>query len=211
MAKFILNQPEERVNRGEVLFAHGLRKLPDDWIVVWGVSYSLQIANRLARLCEFADEAERPTLVLPDKEISMPGPIVEEREVSPEEVPAAIAEIINKWTQFGLCRPRDILLLGLHRERAKSSLGTATEIAGIPLADFASAENSDTGMTGKPPETLRYLNIDRAKGIDELAVIVFDIRNPEKFPAGIAGNDAVKKAFAGASRARQMLGFVWGN
>ncbi|MEQ2009991.1 MAG: hypothetical protein ABMA26_24665 [Limisphaerales bacterium] len=64
------------------------------------------------------------------------GPEVEEHSLPREDTAKTVAAIIRRWTEAGLCRPDEILLLSLHGRLEKSALSGFSELNGIPVVDF---------------------------------------------------------------------------
>jgi hypothetical protein len=135
------------------------------------------------------------------------GPNVEIRHTCRAETAAAVEEILRLWFKAGLCQPKDICLLGKRSQLQSSSLGHLRELAGYPLADYpvptfdeptASPENAEPQNPPRLPlDTLRYLSLNRAKGLDFLAVILIDTPRRD-----------LDEYLLAASRARQLLAIV---
>jgi hypothetical protein len=106
----------------------------------------------------------------------------------------AIASILKDWNERGLCKPGEVILLGPRRRLADASIGSLSHIGCWPLETYPLDADSPS-HTG----SLRYLSINRAKGLDFLAVIIIDIPDPS------AELDLFLFA---ATRAKQMLGVV---
>jgi hypothetical protein len=126
------------------------------------------------------------------------GPPVELLCASPERTAAVAGELVQRWVSQGLCRPHEVLILGLRRERTLSSLGATERLGKYSLCEYT--------LTPQP-ETIPYLNIHRAKGLDRLAIIIIDLPPWETLAA--SGDPNLQETlFAAASRARQMLGVI---
>lgn len=131
---------------------------------------------------------------------SAAGMPVTDCEVDASGMAAAIATLIAKWRAAGIVtEPGHVLLLSPRGALARTSLAGHAEIAGVPVAEYdeTAPENRDV---------YRHLNIHRAKGLDERAVILFDLLKPESSP-----NPAQTRQshLLGASRARQALAVLW--
>jgi hypothetical protein len=123
------------------------------------------------------------------------GPDVEVLHSSGD--PGAIAiSVARRWEACGLCRLKDIVILGPRSSRGNSSLSHRQEIAGIRLVDFTAELHAND---------LRYLSIHKAKGLDFLAVILIDLPDPALAPEK---EDLHELLFMGASRTRQLLAVV---
>lgn len=125
------------------------------------------------------------------------GPKVEVRLAPREDTVKAVESILLGWKRKGLCRPDEVILLGLRREAKNSSLGEQAEIFGLNLADYVEDQR------GK----IAYSGVHRTKGLDFLAVILIDF--PSFASLREKGNEQAQEAlFLGASRTRQLLGVV---
>jgi hypothetical protein len=124
---------------------------------------------------------------------------VDLKETGTEGVRAEVARIIASWVEIGYCLPEDVLILHTRTELKSSVLGACEAIAGLPLLEY-----------GTPPEegkkSIRHLSINRAKGLDAVAVIMVGAEPFQK----IARVDNQYTYFMGASRAKQMLAIVHG-
>ena len=87
------------------------------------------------------------------------------------------------------CTNGEILILSPHGTKAKTALAGYSNIGEWPLVGFG---------VRKPGE-LALLSINRAKGLDSLAVIMIDVEKFEKLSTAQGRMDY----FVGASRARQ--------
>ena len=122
------------------------------------------------------------------------GPEVELRDAAPDATAAAVESILRRWNEQGLCKPSEVVLVGMRKELATSSLSTVETLCGFELVDYSEQQ------MGK----LSYIGAHRSKGLDFLAVILIDF---EPFET-IAEPDRQEAFFMGASRARQLLGVV---
>ena len=122
------------------------------------------------------------------------GPEVEERSVPREDTAKTVAAIIRRWTEAGLCRPDEILLLSLHGRLEKSALSGFSELNGIPIVDFLKRQRGCISMS----------SVNKAKGLDALGVILVDFLtlSEQTQPSYQVSY------FMGASRARQLLAIV---
>jgi hypothetical protein len=124
---------------------------------------------------------------------------VDLKEAGTDEVQAEVERIITGWVEIGYCLPEDVLILHTRTELKTSVLGACEVIAGLPLVEY-----------GSPPEegkkAIRHLSINRAKGLDALAVIMVGAEPFQK----ISKVDNQYTYFMGASRAKQMLAIVHG-
>lgn len=109
----------------------------------------------------------------------------------------AVVAMVRRWEAAGFCRPKEVVVLGRRSRRVDSELGDRAAIEGLAVGDYA-AEWDRHGI--------RYLSINKAKGLDFLAVIVTGLPRPEHC---VDRPDWHELLFMGASRARQVLGIVW--
>ncbi|MBM3902549.1 MAG: DUF2075 domain-containing protein [Verrucomicrobia bacterium] len=118
---------------------------------------------------------------------------VEQIEATGADTRDRVAEVVERWVGQGWARPEQILILSRRGSLARSALAGVTGLAGHPLVeDF------------HPPRgSLGFGSVNRAKGLDRLAVIVID------FPpwASMPQSEHVP-FFLGVSRARQLLAVV---
>ena len=142
----------------------------------------------VAQLSEPDDLPEGPEVITVDL-----------KEAGTEEVRAEVTRIIASWVEIGYCLPEDVLILHTRTELKSSVLGACETIAGLPLVEY-----------GTPPEdgkkAIRHLSINRAKGLDALAVIMVGAEPFQK----IRKVDNQYTYFMGASRAKQLLAIVHG-
>ena len=122
------------------------------------------------------------------------GPDVELREAGEDATAAAVECILHQWKDQGLCKPSEVVLVGMRKELVTSSLRAVEALCGFELVDYSEQQ------MGK----LSYIGAHRSKGLDFLAVILVDF---EPFEA-ISEPDRQEAFFIGASRARQLLGVV---
>jgi len=140
----------------------------------------------LEQLCEPDDLPEGPEVVAVDVEESSAG-----------TVRAAVETIIENWVDDGYCRPEDILVLHARTQLSASALGPCESLGGLPLFEYGEPEAGEQ-------KCIRHLSINRAKGLDSLAVIMIGV-----WPfQNIRHTDGQYTYFMGASRAKQLLGIV---
>ncbi|MCC5842174.1 MAG: NERD domain-containing protein/DEAD/DEAH box helicase [Opitutales bacterium] len=125
------------------------------------------------------------------------GPAVELRQASPEDTAKAVEEILRGWFKAGLCNLKDVCLLGQRSRLEHSTLSTCTQLASYPLADYRVPIAEPANAEPLPHNTLRYLSLNRAKGLDFLAVILIDTPRHNRSEFLLA-----------CTRARQILGVV---
>jgi hypothetical protein len=126
------------------------------------------------------------------------GPEVEIHKVDSDATTECVEGIVARWVASGLCRPEEILVLGLRSDRVSSSLGNCVKLSAWPLVDY---------QLDSVRGTIPYLSIHKAKGLDRLAVILIDLAPFEDLVGD--GADSFQEAyFMGASRARQLLAVV---
>jgi hypothetical protein len=120
---------------------------------------------------------------------------VETVPAAPLEVPDRVSEIVARWVDQGWARPEQILVLSRRGSLERSALQGLTRLGGHPLVESFHPERGHIG----------FGSVNRAKGLDRLAVIVID------FPDWSALPDAERAPFfMGVSRARQLLAVVAG-
>jgi hypothetical protein len=124
------------------------------------------------------------------------GPEVELAQTG-DNLEKTIAEIVIRWERTGLCRRKDIVVVGPRSRRADSGLGDTEDVDGIPLRDY---------RIGPVADALQYLSINKSKGLDFLGIIVIDLPQPEDCPAKQENHELL---FMAASRARQLLAVIW--
>jgi hypothetical protein len=121
------------------------------------------------------------------------GPEVEQYEVPSGHESGQVRDIVRRWLDQGWARPEQILILSRRGELERSVLSGCVDLAGFPLHN---------GL--QPPRgTIGFGSVNRAKGLDQLAVILVDF---PKWPCPDSGDQVA--FFMGASRARQMLAVV---
>ncbi|MEX2577555.1 MAG: NERD domain-containing protein/DEAD/DEAH box helicase [Verrucomicrobiales bacterium] len=142
----------------------------------------------VGQLCEPDDLPEGPEVVS-----------VELEDPSADVVQEAVEEIIRSWVEDGYCQAEDILILHARTRLEDSALGSRESLGGLPLVEY-----------GTPPDStrkcIRHLSINRAKGLDSLAVILVGVWPFQKTRHA----DSQYTYFMGASRAKQLLGIVHG-
>jgi hypothetical protein len=121
------------------------------------------------------------------------GPEVMLADAEPAEVAGAANRILSTWLEQGWCRPEQVLVLSRHSGMKNSALEGCRSLAGKPLVNHLERRSGEIGM----------LSVNRAKGLDALAVILIDYGPWETLPeANHVG------FFMGASRARQLLAVI---
>jgi hypothetical protein len=105
-----------------------------------------------------------------------------------------LEEIVTRWVNDGFCRVDEILILSPHGTKVKTSLAGCSLIGEWPLVSC---------VVRKPGE-LSLLSINKAKGLDSLAVIMIDTQSFDKLSSAQEQMDY----FMGASRARQLLAII---
>ena len=121
------------------------------------------------------------------------GPEVLEQGAAPGGEVAAIDGLLRGWFTQGWCRPEQVAILSRYGSKAKSALATCAQIGGVPLHDGLIA----------PRGEVAFGSVNRAKGLDRLAVVVLD------FAPWSQLSDADRVSFfMGASRAWQLLAVV---
>jgi hypothetical protein len=121
------------------------------------------------------------------------GPEVVQCDAKASEVAAAADKILSGWFAQGWCRPEQVLILSRHSQMKTSALEACKMLAGRPLVNHLERRSGEIGM----------LSVNRAKGLDALAIILIDYGPWETLPE----TDHVG-FFMGASRARQLLAVI---
>ena len=114
-------------------------------------------------------------------------------DAKPEGVSEAASGILSSWLKQGWCRPEQVLVLSRRSQMKYSALEGCRVLAGKPLVNHLERRSGEIGM----------LSVNRAKGLDALAVILVDYGPWETLPEV----DHVGY-FMGASRARQLLAII---
>jgi Uncharacterized conserved protein (DUF2075) len=122
------------------------------------------------------------------------GPDVELHEVESEQTALKLAELVTRWIGDGFCQVEDILILSPHSTKFKTSLGNCSQIGEWRLVT----------IDERRPSSLALLSVNKAKGLDSLAVIMIDV---ERFDRLSTPQDQMNY-FMGASRARQLLAIL---
>jgi hypothetical protein len=122
------------------------------------------------------------------------GPDVELYIVKPEGTAEKLEEIVTRWVNDGWCRVDEILILSPHGTKLKTSLADCSQIGEWPLVSC---------VIRKPGE-LSLLSINKAKGLDSLAVIMIDSQSFDK----LSNAQQQMDYFMGASRSRQLLAIL---
>ncbi len=121
------------------------------------------------------------------------GPEVAEHTVEAAQVPALADRIISDWLERGWCRPEQVLVLSRRSRKVDSALRECVQLAGCSLVDHL----------GRRPGEIGMLSVNRAKGLDALAVLLVDYA-----PWDTLSDDDRIGWFMGASRARQLLAII---
>jgi hypothetical protein len=157
--------------------------------LLFTVRYSLPIFRFLKTLQSGATtglvENLRYRTTLPE------GPDVELYEVEATQAAMKLEEVVTRWVNNGFCRLDEILILSPHGTKAKTSLADHSRIGAWPLV----------GVDDRKPGNLALLSVNKAKGLDSLAVIMIDVERFDK----LATPQEQMNYFMGASRARQLL------
>jgi hypothetical protein len=119
------------------------------------------------------------------------GPDVELYDLNQESTAAKLEEVVTRWVADGFCRPDEILILSPHGTKGKTSLAACSKIGAWTLC----------GSVVRKPGELSLLSINKAKGLDSLAVIMIDTPSVDK----LSTPQEQMNYFMGASRARQLL------
>jgi Nuclease-related domain/Uncharacterized conserved protein (DUF2075) len=122
------------------------------------------------------------------------GPEVDLYTINPESTAAKLEEIVTNWVNDGFCRIDEILILSTHGTKAKTSLADCSQIGQWPL----------TSSVMRKPGELSLLSINKAKGLDSLAVIMIDTQSFDK----LSNPQQQMDYFMGASRSRQLLAIL---
>lgn len=140
----------------------------------------------IAQLCEPDDLPEGPEVVS-----------VKPDDSRSESVQSAVEQIIAAWVEDGYCQPEEILILHSRTQLRDSALGLCESLGGLPLVEYGKVPPMDQ-------KCIRHLSVNRAKGLDSLAVILVGLRPFSE----ITQTDSQYTFFMGASRAKQLLGIV---
>ena len=124
--------------------------------------------------------------------------VTETKESTAEATASAVNDIVSAWVSDGYCRPDDVLILHSRTHLADSALGACEKLGNIPLVEYGG------NTVDEKQACIRHLSINRAKGLDSLAVIVIGLRPFENL--GIPNYQHTY--FMGASRAKQLLAVV---
>ena len=119
------------------------------------------------------------------------GPDVELCEVEPGRTVSKVEEVVTRWVNDGFCQLDEILILSPHGAKGKTSLANYSRIGEWPLV----------GLENRKAGELALVSINKAKGLDSLAVIMIDIERFDK----LSKPQEQMNYFMGASRARQLL------
>jgi hypothetical protein len=160
--------------------------------LLFTLRYSLPIFRFLKSLLSQATTALvdnlRSRTTLPE------GPDVELYDVEPTQTAVKLEEIVARWVRDGFCRSDEILILSPHGTKAKTSLANHSRIAEWPVV----------GIDERKPGNLALLSVNKAKGLDSLAVILIDVQKFEK----LGTPQEQMNYFMGASRSRQLLAIL---
>jgi hypothetical protein len=160
--------------------------------LLFTLRYSLPIFRFLKTLQSEATtsliENLRYRTILPE------GPDVELYDVDQMQTAAKLEEVVARWINDGFCRLDEILILSPHGTMTKTSLANHSRIGEWPLVS----------IDDRKPGTLALLSVNKAKGLDSLAVIVIDVERFDK----LATPQEQMNYFMGASRARQLLAII---
>ena len=124
------------------------------------------------------------------------GPDVELYNMKVESTAVKVEEVVTRWVSDGFCRAEEILILSPHGTIGKTSLVGCSKIGEWPLSS----------LVVRRPGELSLLSINKAKGLDSLAVIIIDIDVPNINQLSTAQEQM--DYFMGASRARQLLAII---
>jgi hypothetical protein len=105
-----------------------------------------------------------------------------------------LEEVVTGWINDGFCQLDEVLILSPHGTKEKTSLANDSRIGGWPLV----------GLENRKAGELALVSINKAKGLDSLAVIMIDIERFDK----LSNAQEQMNYFMGASRARQLLAIV---
>jgi hypothetical protein len=142
----------------------------------------------ISQLCEPDDLPEGPEVTFVDLE-----------SPSTDAVREAVEKIIGNWVEDGYCLPEDILILHARTRLEDSALGNCESLGGMPLLEYGETETGNS-------KCIRHLSINRAKGLDSLAVILVGLQRFQETQR----TDSQYTYFMGASRAKQLLGIAHG-
>jgi hypothetical protein len=115
-------------------------------------------------------------------------------EVEPEQTAIKVEEVVKRWVSDRFCQLDEILILSPHSTKARTSLADHSRIGKWPLVGIDSRKRGE----------LSLLSINKAKGLDALAVIMIDVERFDK----LSGAQEQMNYFMGASRARQLLAIL---
>lgn len=142
----------------------------------------------IEQLCEPDDLPEGPEVVAVDL-----------KEPTNEAVKRSVEDIMQSWVNDGYCQLEDILILHARTQLQDSALGPCDSLGGLTLLEYGHEADGNQ-------KCVRHLSINRAKGLDSVAVILIGL----KPFAQITHTDNQYTYFMGASRAKQLLGVVHG-
>jgi hypothetical protein len=122
-----------------------------------------------------------------------PGPDVLEECVQPGDEFATVDHLLRHWFGQGWCRPEQVAILSRRGPLERPALAGGARIGGVPLHD---------GLVN-PRGAVAFGSVNRAKGLDRLAVIILDFHPWDQ----LNPSDQVS-LFMAASRARLLLAIV---
>jgi AAA domain/Nuclease-related domain len=122
------------------------------------------------------------------------GPGVELYQAPEGKLASKVGEIVTRWIGDGFCRADEILILSPHGEKPRTGLAGREMVGAWKLADHEQ----------KQPGQISLLSVNKAKGLDSLAVVLIDV----KPFASLREEQDQMDYFTGASRARQLLAVV---
>jgi hypothetical protein len=102
--------------------------------------------------------------------------------------------VVTRWIGDGFCQSDEILILSPHGTKSKTSLANRSQIGRWPLVSI------DDRKQGR----LALLSVNKAKGLDSLAVVMVDVERFDRLTAP----QYQMNYFMGASRARQLLAIL---
>ncbi|HLS28482.1 MAG TPA: NERD domain-containing protein [Opitutales bacterium] len=146
-------------------------------------------------LKELESEATRPLLAGLTEGSSFPdGPDVRIVEARKGTALEAIEQILTEWIGNGYCKAEDVLILSPRANSERSSVGNLVQIGEWRIVDYLN----------RKPGCIQTTSVNKAKGLDSLAVILVDFQRFEE----IDDPGYQTSFFMGASRARQLLAIV---
>lgn len=133
------------------------------------------------------------------------GPEVELLDAGQDELGQKIEDLLDRWDEEGWCRPGQVLLLYERSEIQNSALAGLAELCDHPLRPYLDTMGNAKGEEDKKSgECIKHSSVHKAKGLDELAVVMVVKRRYED----LESEQDRYTYFMGASRARQLLAVV---